>query len=312
MIVSIDTAAALLKSGEIAAIPTETVYGLAADAFHLQAVKKTFLTKGRPPDNPLIVHISNLSQLQMISRLSEEHRTWVETIASAFWPGPLTLVVPKSQRLPDMVTGGLNTVAIRMPDHGLTLQLIEKTGPLTAPSANRSGRPSPTKAAHVAYDFDGCIPVVDGGDCKIGLESTVLDITTKPFAILRKGSVGADDIEDVTGIETIYRTGSTERKSPGTRYTHYKPDALVQWYDKSSELTESSLLVLHTSEAMNSFDDLLHYKSDFHAFARDLYDIFRTADHKNKSHIFIEPLPSGSENPILLALQDRIERAAGK
>lgn len=345
MIVDFETAAALLKSGEIVAIPTETVYGLAADAFHLQAVKKTFHTKGRPSDNPLIVHISSLSQLPLVSTLNGEERKRVEALASNFWPGPLTLVMPKSPQLPDIVTGGLQTVAVRMPDHELTLQLIEATGPLTAPSANRSGGPSPTKAGHVEQDFNGKIPVLDGGACKIGLESTVLDVTDTPYAVLRKGAVGATEITNTIGIETRYKPDHASRRSPGTRYTHYKPKARVQWLnnersdlDNESELQRidsegkqpgpnpdhnlreldredgfsvETLLVMHTVEHLISSQNVIHYHGDFDALARDLYDIFRTADYKNMSRIYIEAMPAGSQDPLHLALQDRIDRASG-
>lgn len=311
MIVNLNTAAFLLKSGDVVAIPTETVYGLAADAFQLQAVKKTFQMKGRPADNPLIVHISNTSQLSQISQLNVEERKRVELLASVFWPGPLTLVMQRSPQLPDLVTGGLSTVAVRMPDHEVALQLIERTGPLTAPSANRSGRPSPTRAIHVMQDFGDGLAVLDGGNSRIGLESSVLDITQTPFVILRKGVVGAEEIERVTGTETLLRSDRDLRRSPGTRYTHYKPEADVRWLNPDEEMPDGSIFVMHTSSSPDGGDDILCYDGDFDTLARDLYDIFRTADYQNKKYILIEDLPEDSENPVIQALRDRIDRAAG-
>ncbi len=311
MMVDLNSAVALLKSGNVVAIPTETVYGLAADAFQMQAVKKAFQMKGRPADNPLIVHISNTSQLPQVSQLNEEEQKRVELLASEFWPGPLTLVMPRSPHLPDMVTGGLSTVAVRMPDHEIALQLIEKTGPLTAPSANRSGGPSPTRAIHILQDFGDRLAVLDGGYCKVGLESTVLDITETPFVILRKGVVGAEEIERATGIETLFRTDGDLRRSPGTRYTHYKPEAEVRWLQPDEEIPEEATLVLHTSSQVEDRDDILSYDGDFDTLARDLYDIFRTADYQKKKYILIEDLPENSGNPVIQALRDRIDRAAG-
>jgi L-threonylcarbamoyladenylate synthase len=171
---SFQKAVELIRAGDVVAIPTETVYGLAADAFNISAVKKTFEVKGRPPDNPLIVHISRTEQLDEIA---DEIPEDAFKLAETFWPGPLTLVLKKKPIVPDIVTGGLNTVAVRMPDHPLTRKLIEQTGPLTAPSANRSGRPSPTRPEHIREDFGSTVHILEGGSAKLGLESTVLDMS---------------------------------------------------------------------------------------------------------------------------------------
>lgn len=309
MIVSIEQAADLIKQGEIVAVPTETVYGLAADCFNAHSVKKTFEKKGRPADNPLIVHICELNQLDALAiSVSED----AKTLARNFWPGPLTLIFPKHEAVPDIVTGGLPTVAVRMPDHPLTLSLIKKTGPLTAPSANKSGRPSPTKARHVEDEFKGTVPVLDGGDCAIGLESTVLDLTQIPYSILRPGFVTHDSIKDLLDTEVLKQTDSKKKLkgSPGTRYTHYKPSASVNWFSPLNPPDDKdAYYITHSFEAgdrYTSFD----YNSDFASLAKHLYDHFRTADHLKIKKIFIEELPPDQNHPVIAPLKDRINRAS--
>jgi len=191
-------AAFLLKKSELVAFPTETVYGLGANALDEQAVIKIFEAKGRPSDNPLIVHISDRHQLdELVLQIPEA----AEKLIQAFWPGALTLVFKKNPVIPDIITGGLNTVAIRMPVHPVAIELIRLAGfPLAAPSANRSGKPSPTAAAHVLEDMDGRIPmIIDGGSCEVGIESTVLDMTVFPPMLLRPGGVTSEMIEAVIG-----------------------------------------------------------------------------------------------------------------
>lgn len=217
-------AAAILQSGGICAFPTETVYGLGANAFDETAIRKIFEAKGRPQDNPLIVHISDRAQLSDLCTVS----SLAETLMDHFWGGPLTLILPKKERVPMACTAGLPTVAVRMPSHPVAEALIRLSGlPIAAPSANLSGKPSPTRAAHVITDMEGradCI--IDGGDCMWGVESTVLDLTVSPPAILRPGAVTREEISEVIG-PVIYGTGSDAPKSPGMKYTHYAPDAPV-------------------------------------------------------------------------------------
>lgn len=314
MKVTHEKAADLIKQGETVAIPTETVYGLAADAFNVNAIKKIFEQKGRPADNPLIVHISDLNQLQ---NLAKDIPDDLQKLADQFWPGPLSLVLKKKTTVPDIVTGGLDTVAVRMPDHPLTLSLIKKTGPLTAPSANKSGRPSPTNPKHIVEDFGDDLPILDGGSSKLGLESTVLDLSGESITILRPGFIDATMIEDLLGIKvsTIDQTDkSSGIKSPGTRFTHYKPKASVRWLDKPiSEINHSVSYTLVHSEAIESSDqkNVRAYKGDYVAFARDLYDHFRTADHLSCKTIFIERFKGNENHSIIPALQDRIDRAIG-
>jgi tRNA threonylcarbamoyl adenosine modification protein (Sua5/YciO/YrdC/YwlC family) len=191
MIVSAQQAAELIQAGQVVALPTETVYGLAADASNILAVEKIFELKQRPADNPLIVHLADAEQ---ISTFSDFHSDELSRLIERFWPGPLTLILPKKSNVLDIITAGLDTVALRMPNHPSTLSVIRLSGPLAAPSANRSGRPSPTRPEHVIDDFGSDLPVVDGGSCTIGLESTVLDISGEDPAILRPGKITAEEI----------------------------------------------------------------------------------------------------------------------
>lgn len=312
MIISLNEALAKIHAGEIVAIPTETVYGLAADAFHPGAVQKIFEAKGRPSDNPLIVHISSEDQL---SQLTPSLNDIVHSLAKAFWPGPLTLVMFKKAEVPDIVTAALPTVAVRMPDHPVTLELIRHTGPLTAPSANRSGKPSPTRASHVAEDFGDTVAILDGGECEIGLESTVLDVTSIPLRILRPGSVTAEMIQEITGKEVIRsdRKESYAQRSPGTRYTHYKPKAIVRWTPPPADVSDPNIyyLIHSNQEERASFENVIYFQGDFTEFAKTLYDHFRTADKLGCREILIEQLPPDPTHPVIPALRDRISKAAG-
>ncbi|WP_234571865.1 L-threonylcarbamoyladenylate synthase [Rhodohalobacter sp. 614A] len=311
MKVTLEKATDLIKKGHTVAIPTETVYGLAADAFNVNAVKKIFEQKGRPSENPLIVHISDFDQLDL---LASEIPETVKKLADQFWPGPLSIVLKKKDSVPDIVTGGLDTVAIRMPDHPLTLSLIKKTVPLTAPSANKSGRPSPTNIRHIEEDFGPELPVLDGDSSKIGLESTVVDLSGEKITVLRPGFVDARMIEDVL-CQKVWVADqsdeSTQKKSPGTRFTHYKPRADVQWLvEPILKITDSNHYYLfHRQRQQSSQKNVHSYDEDYPSLARDLYDHFRTADHLSCSTIFIEPFESEISHPIIPALKDRIEKA---
>lgn len=220
----VERAAGLLRQGEVVAFPTETVYGLGANAFDRSAVDKIFQAKGRPSDNPLIVHIADMADVEkLVERVPAHARRLMEH----FWPGPLTLVLPAKASIPANVTAGLDTVGVRMPDHETALGLIQAAGvPLAAPSANRSGRPSPTAADHVLEDLAGRIAgVVDGGPSSVGVESTVLDCTGDVPMILRPGSVTAEMLRDVIGEVSTdpALAGQGAPRSPGVKYTHYAP-----------------------------------------------------------------------------------------
>lgn len=220
-------AAGIINNGGLVAFPTETVYGLGADGLNPEAVKKIYAAKGRPSDNPLILHISDVSQLDsLVSDITPVAKTLMEN----FWPGPMTLVFKKKEIVSDIVSGGLDTVAVRLPINKTARKLIEyaKT-PIAAPSANSSGRPSPTKAKHVFEDLDGKIDmIIDGGSCEVGLESTVIDVTENEAVILRPGGVTFENIEKL-GIKVSYdkhlidKTAVEKPKSPGMKYKHYAP-----------------------------------------------------------------------------------------
>lgn len=311
MIVDVQTAAKLLQSGDVVALPTETVYGLAADASNVVALQKIFDLKQRPADNPLIIHVSNIRQaLQLADTDSDDF----SRLTNAFWPGPLTMVLLKKPEVLDIITAGLGTVAVRMPDHPKTLAVIEKAGPVAAPSANRSGRPSPTRPDHVTDDFGDDIPIVDGGNCTVGIESTVLDLSGDQPAILRPGKVTANQIEEVLGKKILQEPSGEDqtRRSPGTRYSHYKPKATVGWMP-SPELSGShqsdTLYIYHTYSPKDPGENIITFEGDYPAFAKSLYDLYRTADKKNCGKILIEPLPDPSLSPLLPALHNRIQRS---
>ena len=241
---NIREAADIIKKGGLVAFPTETVYGLGANALDSEATAKIYAAKGRPSDNPMIVHIARASDIgQLTPRLSPT----IVTLIDVFWPGPLTLIVKKKDIVPDVTTGGLDTVEIRIPDNQIALDLIEAAGcPIAAPSANLSGKPSPTKAQHVIDDLDGRIDaILEGEDCRIGIESTVLDVSGDIPVILRPGILTAEDISAAIGKKVEYDKALYERpdfkpegegldagfsedfhpKSPGMKYKHYAPKA---------------------------------------------------------------------------------------
>ena len=228
----IEKAAGILRKGGLVAFPTETVYGLGADGLNASACKKIYEAKGRPSDNPLILHIGNISQLKDIVCDIPECAV---KIIDRFWPGPVTLVFRKKPIVPDSVSGGLITVAVRFPSNPVARAIINaaKT-PVAAPSANTSGKPSPTRAKHVLHDMDGKIDmIIDGGSCEVGLESTIVDVTGKKPVILRPGGITKEMLEEVVGAididPAVYKALSAgeKPKAPGMKYTHYSPDAEV-------------------------------------------------------------------------------------
>ncbi|NLO97306.1 MAG: threonylcarbamoyl-AMP synthase [Peptococcaceae bacterium] len=230
----LNEAAELIRRGEVVAFPTETVYGLGGDALNSSACAKIFEIKGRPADNPLIVHVASVQEAKKLVK----NWPWeAEVCARQFWPGPLTLVLPKVDIVPDITSGGLDTVAIRMPSHPLALELIARAGcPIAAPSANISGKPSPTEGEHVWQDFCGKIPLlIDAGKCKVGLESTVLDLSGKIPLILRPGGITWEQLNAVLGkveldpaVEgNLPVSGSFKPKAPGMKYRHYAPQGEI-------------------------------------------------------------------------------------
>lgn len=237
---ALNKSAEILKNGGVVGIPTETVYGLAANALDENAVKKIYIAKGRPSDNPLIVHISDFSEL---SPLVEEIPEKVKTMAEHFWPGPLTMIMKKSEIISDTVSGGLNTVAVRMPKSEYARAIIKNCGlPLAAPSANLSGSPSPTNARYVFDDMDGRIPlIIDGGSCEIGVESTVITFAENPPRLLRPGGVTLEEMTELIGEITVddavlnKLADGAEAASPGMKYKHYAPKADITLIKSSFE-----------------------------------------------------------------------------
>lgn len=299
----------LLKQGEVVAFPTETVYGLGADARNPSAIKKIYRTKGRPADNPLIVHVSSLEQ---VKEFANEIPELAKKLMDTFWPGPLSVVLPKKPEVLDLITAGLDTVALRMPNHEIALSIIKQTGALVAPSANSSGKPSPTSAGHVYEDFGINFPVVDGGKTTIGLESTVVDCSGSTPSILRPGSVSKAQLESAAGVkfkESFNSKDSHAPKSPGQKYTHYKPAANVIWTGDAEYLDESTLFLL--SGRAPDMPNVISYNNDLDQFASELYDRFRQADHKGYTQIAVELNENLSSHPMYAALLNRISKAVG-
>lgn len=309
----LDRYVTLLQSGEIVAFPTETVYGLGAMATNPDAIKKVFETKGRPSDNPLIVHISDIDQVESFAaEISEDAKKLME----AFWPGPLTLIFKKKPEVLDLITAGLNTVALRWPNHPSAQKLISIAGPLVAPSANSSGKPSPTKAEHVKEDFGHDFPVLNAGETDIGLESTVLDISSEPYTIYRPGAISAEQISELIGKtvdQEVPSSKNTAAKSPGTKYSHYTPAAKVMWLSPhDTSFWDETLYLLHTTHPPYNSNRVVFYDGDFKRMAHELYDRFRQADHQNYKRVVVDPFANDQlQDPLVQALHNRISKAIG-
>lgn len=306
----------LLKSGEIVAIPTETVYGLAANALDQNAVMKIFKAKGRPSDNPLIVHVSDIDMLyKYVDKLNELSLKLIDT----FFPGPLTLILKKSEKIPYITTGGLDTVAIRMPSNEIALNLIKILNkPLAAPSANLSGKPSPTNANDVFEDLQGKIKLIlDGGSTEIGLESTVIDISDIDSipVILRPGIITKEEIENCLGIaiqqESENKSLNDIIKSPGMKYRHYAPNADLILFNSSEEINyylanniEINLSKISLIIDLEQFDKLLlpdsfndtnlYVYSSTQELAVNLYSKIRELDRLKVDTILVQFIPSDS------------------
>ncbi|MGI6188757.1 MAG: L-threonylcarbamoyladenylate synthase [Caldicoprobacteraceae bacterium] len=328
---SILEASELIKSGEVVAFPTETVYGLGANALDPRAVEKIFRAKGRPGDNPLIVHVSKTQDVdKLVKELPPKARALMET----FWPGPLTIVFKKSSVIPSEVTAGLNTVAIRMPNHPVALRLIDYSGlPIAAPSANRSGHISPTTARHVLEDMDGIIPLIlDGGKCRVGLESTVLDMTSEIPVILRPGGVTLEMLEGILGevrvdLSVLKPVANGQKaRSPGMKYVHYAPRAQVlivrgrldSIVKKINELVKEysasgmKVGVLATQETRESYHKgevlVLGERTRPAVMASNLFSVLREFDAKGVDIVLAEWVDTSNEG---LAIMNRMIRAAG-
>lgn len=326
----LDEAASLIKAGEVVAFPTETVYGLGANALDAQACAQIFQVKGRPQDNPLIVHVFDRT---MADRVVERWTPAAEICLQNFWPGPLTLILPKTAFVPDTVTGGLGTVAVRMPSHPVALGLIERAGvPIAAPSANLSGKPSPTTGSHVWRDLKGKVPlIIDGGPCHVGLESTVLDVSGEIPTILRPGGISREQLEEVLGEVALDQPSLNQPpKAPGMKYRHYAPsgemallegkrERVLQRMNDEIQKAHARMKrigILCTLESApqlhNQLPDLLFVlgpEQRPEEVAGNLFEGLRLCDDQHIDIILAEGIP---ESGLGLAVMNRLRKAAGQ
>lgn len=303
----IEAAAESLRRGDAVAFPTETVYGLGASALDTHAVDKVFALKGRPSNNPLIVHVSTIEMAQELVTSWPDHAA---VLAEHFWPGPLTLVLPKSDAVPNNVTGGGGTVAIRVPNHPIALELISEVGgPIVGPSANVSGGVSPTAAAHVDGAFTPDILVLEGGACTTGIESTVVRVTVDGAQVLRPGVIGVEDLAKVVPVVESDPVSNTAAPlpSPGLLTKHYAPGTPTKFADEVAEdLLGAGAILLAISPAPAG-QKSIQMPTEAGAYAARLYAALREADAMNADLILIER-PTGN-GPIWDAVRDRLRRA---
>ena len=326
-----EEAGRLIAEGELVAFPTETVYGLGGDALHPEAARKIYAAKGRPSDNPLIVHIADFSDMERVAREVPEA---ARKLAGAFWPGPLTMIVWKSDAVPMATTGGMDTVAVRMPNHPVALDLIRKSGCLiAAPSANTSGRPSPTEASHVAEDLSGRIAMIlDGGPVGIGIESTIIDLTESKPMVLRPGYITPQMLSEVLGEEVIIDPGiiaaddTRKPKAPGMKYTHYAPKGKLTIVEgerekvaakiaelvacKQAEGYKTAVLCDTENTDLYSCENVLDAgsKKNEITVSSSLYRLLRLCDDIGADYIYSESFREGDMG---YAIMNRLIKAAG-
>jgi L-threonylcarbamoyladenylate synthase len=317
---AVHRAAKLLRAGEVVALPTETVYGLAANALDKNAVAKIFQIKGRPANNPIIVHVASV---EMAKHCVTDWPELAEKLSKSFWPGPLTLVLPRAEIIPEIVTAGGATVGIRWPSHPFIQAVIRECGfPLAAPSANLSNRVSPTNSEHVRQQLGGKIPlIVDGGQSQVGIESTVLDLTVSPPRILRPGMIHAESLATVCGeIQSLKsKTQNLVLRSPGLLKKHYSPKAkllVLNWRDDSNLLEQirnsqfairNCFVIAHTHiPSGEHFTGVSVMPHDAEAFARALYAELHRCDENGAELIVVEAPP---DSPEWSGITDRLRRA---
>ena len=320
-----DKAAAIIRDGGLLGIPTETVYGLGANALNETACRNIYIAKGRPQDNPLIIHIADGSWL---SRYCKDIPDAAYQLAKAFWPGPLTMILPKQDIVPMATTGGLDTVGVRCPDHPITLEIIRRAGvPVAAPSGNLSGRPSPTTAQHMQEDMTGRIDgIVDGGPCGVGVESTIIDLTCTPPRLLRPGGLPLEELERILGTvevdkAVVSKLAEGEKpKAPGMAYRHYAPKAPVTVvsgnaensaaYIRNHASTTAGIICFHEfiGQFANHVVHDLGHEADLAEQARHVFDALRTFDDTDVTEIWAQ-CPKGIG--LGLAVENRLKKAAG-
>jgi L-threonylcarbamoyladenylate synthase len=313
---SIARAVDFLKEGKTVALPTETVYGLAADAFNPEAVASIFAVKERPRFDPLIVHLPATDWLDSVARIPAKDRDLVNQLMERFWPGPFTLVLPRQAIVPDLVTAGLETVAVRMSSHPVFAQIVRSFGkPVAAPSANRFGRISPTTAQHVMEELHGRIPlIVDGGPTRLGLESTIVSVENGKISILRKGPISAEELKEIASVEDV--THSVVISAPGQLPSHYAPRTPLRIIPDSKFYLVSpghrvGLLAWAVAEPSAGFAEVrtLSPARDLNEAASRLFRYLRELDALELDLIVAEQVP---EEGLGAAIMDRLERAATK
>ncbi|MCS5711246.1 L-threonylcarbamoyladenylate synthase [Candidatus Berkiella aquae] len=314
-LIPLDEAVCLIKAGSVVAIPTETVYGLAADISQQSAVKQIFSLKGRPENHPLIIHISAITQLETYAIHIPDY---VYLLANHFWPGPLTFVLYKSERVGDWVTGGQDTVGIRMPNHPTALALIERVGsPLAAPSANQFGKISPTHPEHVMAEFGDKVSILDGGMCDVGIESTIIDATCHDACtILRPGMVSKEAIQAVLRNNiAINAPGTQSRKVSGTLKSHYSPNKPAFLFEDINDFAtiqdehETTFGIYISPEYQSRFSQGVQLPNNPLEYAKIIYESLRLADQATTRAILIECPPKTKE---WTAILDRLERSCAE
>ncbi len=324
----IQQAARIIQSGGLVAFPTETVYGLGADGLNETAVKKIYAAKGRPSDNPLILHIAEKSD---VYALCEDVPELAKALMDQFWPGPLTIVLKKKSHIPHTTSGGLDTVGIRLPSNYIARALIKAAGvPIAAPSANSSGKPSPTRASHVKFDLDGKIDmIIDGGSADFGLESTIVEVTKNEITLLRPGSITLEMLEEVVGhvqvdsaVSSDNKSEKTKPRAPGMKYTHYSPAAKVTLVtgDPKDIVRAINILtrdkqnvgVLATEQTIPAYVNKvvlsLGDREKPETIAANLFKMLRRCDHLALEQVFAEGF---LETDLGLAIMNRLKKASG-
>lgn len=307
----IDEVVSLLRAGEVVALPTETVYGLAADATNIEAMQKIFIAKNRPADHPLIVHIDALDKVNdWAERISEN----AKKLAEFFWPGPLTMIFSKKNTVNELITGGLNTIALRIPHHRLTLEVIKKLGGgIAAPSANAHKKTSPTKPEHVLKTLKGKIAaILDGGRCSVGIESTIVDMTHETPVILRPGAITASMIENLLGV-TVEQPSEHQEKVSGNMKVHYQPDKqlFIMSIEEIKHIQKLGNVAIIYHSHIVKIKNVSYYKmpTDKTEYAKMLYETLHRIDKTNVEKIIVERPPiSGDWTDI----NDRLLRASSK